>query len=74
MNVEQICECDIGLRGACQEKAVWVVIDKTTGKITYRCTNPVHLELVADHTYSIFPLADYTKHGGHDLPPSRRDS
>jgi hypothetical protein len=47
--------------------ALWVVIDKTTNKTTYRC-RPSHMDLVIGNTYSIFPLKDYTAHGGHDLP------
>jgi hypothetical protein len=69
MNVDQICEFSYGVAEAkCYKLATWVVLDKTTGKITYRCMNPIHYEMVGGHTYSMYALTDYTKHGGHDLP------
>jgi len=68
MNVEQRCEARIDKSIRCNETAKWVVFDKSTGKTTYRCNYSSHLQLILGHTYSIFPLADYTKHGGHDLP------
>jgi hypothetical protein len=44
----------------CSRQANWVVIDKTTGKISYRC-EVEHLDLDLSHTYSIFPAKDYSK-------------
>lgn len=64
MNVEQMCQLP---HPDGPTKALWVVHDKTTGKTSYLCTE--HLTLAEPgHSYSAYPLKDYTKHGGHDLP------
>ena len=48
-------------------RARWTVIDKTTGKVLYRCTDCLGY-LQVDHRYSIYPARDYSKHAnGHDL-------
>lgn len=68
MNVEQMCQLH---HPEGPRKASWVVIDKTTGIISYLCT--FHLVLAeTGHTYSIYPLKDYTKNGGHDLPAQKK--
>lgn len=56
MNIPSECE-----HPQCNELAVHVVLDKTTGKITYRCANMLHMGIQVEHTYSIFSAKDYSQ-------------
>lgn len=67
MNMPPECE-----HRECMGIGRWTVLDKTTGKIKTACERCVGEVLRLGHTYSIYPAKDYSIHGGHDLPASRK--